>query len=130
LYFDDLAPFHYPNHAPELNVLSIGWLSRDHVFETGAVPFGFVEALQTLVASPVDISRGMHLCDFCPPPPVIVRNGLRFIEPPPEITSNGVIRVRDLEGRTYVAPVLTLHYVRAHAYKPPEAFIRAVLGSR
>jgi hypothetical protein len=42
---------------------------------------------------------------------------------------NGEIRVRALDGRIYVAPVLIYHYVVSHGYLPPGEFIAAVTAT-
>ncbi len=84
--------------------------------------------MRALIAAPVNLFRGAHLCEFCPAPPVVTTpKGLRLIEPPPGTSGNGEIRVVGSGGRTYVAPVMVLHYIDAHAYRPPQAFIEAVL---
>ena len=36
------------------------------------------------------------------------------------------IRVRGLNGEVYASPNLIYHYVQAHHYRPPQAFIDAV----
>jgi hypothetical protein len=46
---------------------------------------------------------------------------------PPDITGNGEIRVWSGDGVIYVAPVLILHYVKVHGYRPPQSFVDAVL---
>jgi hypothetical protein len=62
---------------------------------------------------------GFHVCEFCLQPPEK--------KPPPETTGNGEIRVVDVHGITYVAPVLVLHYVVAHEYLPPPKFTEAAI---
>jgi hypothetical protein len=130
MYFDDLSPYEYDRRPSNPAILNVGWLSRDHAFETGDVPPEFVQAIRRMVASPVNLYRGVHICEFCSPPPVTIRNGLKWIDPPPETAGNGEIRVVDSDGQTYVAPVLVLHYIQEHRYQPPEAFISAVLRQR
>ena len=49
-----------------------------------------------------------------------------MLDPPPGTTGNGEIRVVDVMGTTYVAPVLILHYVAEHGYLPPKEFVDAV----
>ena len=124
MYFQDLSPYQYGRVTPTPNVLSVGWLSGDHPYSSGAVSDAFVEALRHLVAQPVNLYRGRHMCEFCPEPPIITNaNGLRMLSPPEGTTGNGEIRVSDNDGTTYVAPVLVLHYVVAHGYLPPPQFV-------
>jgi hypothetical protein len=42
--------------------------------------------------------------------------------------SSAEIRVASTSGVTYAAPVLILHYVEAHKYLPPAAFVATVIG--
>jgi hypothetical protein len=69
LYFEDLSPYEYDHGQPVGNVVNVGWLSRDHDYESGSVPQEFVAAVRKLVATPVNLYRGVHLCEFCPDPP-------------------------------------------------------------
>jgi hypothetical protein len=128
LYFDDLSPYQYGRAALDAGIVNIGWLSRDHAYETGKVPSEFVAALRALVAAPVNLYRGLHLCEFCPAPPIVTTpKGLQLIEPRPGTAGNGEIRVVGSDGITHVAPVMVLHYIEVHGYRPPDAFIAAVL---
>jgi hypothetical protein len=124
MYYPDLSPYAYFRTEPAESVVNVGWLSRDHGFATGAVPEEFVIALRRLVKAPVNLSRGFHFCELCPPP----AHGLEFLDPISETIGNGEIRVPGDRGRTLVAPVLVLHYVEAHQYQPPAEFIRACVA--
>ena len=59
-----------------------------------------------------------------------VENGERFttyaIKSP---RGSGEIRVRGTDRTAYTAPILIVHYVEAHGYRPPEEFIAAILNS-
>jgi hypothetical protein len=130
MFFADLTPYEYGYEEVRANILNVGWLARGHVFPVGAVSDTFVKVLRRLVASPVNLYRGYHTCEFCPEPPLVVSaSGRRVSNPPGETMGNGEIRVAGSRGRIYVAPVLVAHYVRAHHYLPPEEFIRAVVSS-
>lgn len=126
MYFEDLSPYEYGRRAPNPAIVNIGWLSGDHAYQTGDVPPELLEAVRRLVASPVNLYRGVHTCEFCPSP-ARTPNGAPQWPPVPGTTGNGEIRIRGREGRTYVAPVLVLHYIEAHRYRPPDVFIAAVL---
>jgi hypothetical protein len=123
MYYPDLTPYEYGHTEPSPGVLNIGWLSLDHPFERGAVDGQVVRALQRMIASPVNLSAGFHICDLCPP--------LQGLQPSGRLdgsrTGNGEIRVLGTTGITYVAPVLVVHYITAHGYLPPEEFSEAVL---
>jgi hypothetical protein len=129
MFFADLTPYEYGYEERRSSILNVGWLGRGHAFPVGAVPDDFVDALRRLIASPVNLYRGYHTCEFCPDPPVVVDSeGRRVTGPPGETMGNGEIRVSGSEGEVYVAPVLVAHYVQVHNYLPPEGFIRAVLS--
>jgi len=132
MYFADLTPYRYGcwGPDPDPNVLNVGWLSREHSFDRGQCDDRFVSELARLVAQPVNLFRGSHLCEFCPTPPTVLsQGGIPMLNPPPDTTGNGEIRVLSAEGEgvIYVAPVLILHYVKVHGYRPPQSFVDAVL---
>ena len=130
MYFADLTPYEYGYAMPRSNVLNVGWLARGHVFPTGAVPEALVDALHRLVRSPENLYRGYHNCEFCPDPPVVVDStGMRVVNPPGASMGNGEIHVEGPGGVVFVAPVLVAHYVEVHQYRPPDAFVRAVISA-
>src|SRR5215470_681598 len=105
MYFPDLSPYVYDRGEPRADVLNVGWLSADQPFPTGFPDNRLLLALERLIACPVNLYRGKHLCEFCPKPPLkIIANRLPMIDPPPDTTGNGEIRVLDSSGITYVAP--------------------------
>jgi hypothetical protein len=130
MFFADLTPYEYGYEERRSNVLNVGWLARGHVFPTGPVPDDFVNALRKLIASPDNLYRGYHTCEFCPDPPIVVGpTGQRVHSPPGETMGNGEIRVAGPRGHIYVAPVLIAHYVQRHNYLPPAVFTRAVTAA-
>jgi hypothetical protein len=130
MYFPDLTPYQYGRTEQQPNILNVGWLSAAQPFHFGAPDERFVDALRQLVSSPINLYRGVHICEFCPSPLVkTIPNGGFMIETLPGTTGNGEIRVAAANGITYVAPVLVLHYVVAHKYLPPQEFIDAVTGA-
>ncbi len=119
-YFEDLTPYAYilGKWTEQPVALNVGWLDKSveyldgrHEFEIGPVPLGFTERLAELVEHPVNLCRGWHNC-WCG-----------------HAQGNGEIRVTGADGVVYAAPVLIAHYVTAHGYRPPTAFIDAVLSS-
>jgi hypothetical protein len=109
----------------------VGWLSRDHSFPTATPSESLVSSLANLVSAPVNLYRGIHLCEFCPPPPEkLSPGGIPMLDPPPGTFGNGEIRVCGEDGITFVAPVLVLHYVTVHQYAPPAAFVRAAKSAQ
>jgi hypothetical protein len=128
MHYEDLTPFTYSEVDDRLRALNVGWLGAGHAFPVAPPKADFIEALRKLVASPVKLYRGRHQCEFCPSPPPESRNGLLWITARDEIMGTGEIHVRGDDGATYVAPVLVRHYVEAHQYAPPAAFVRACLA--
>ncbi|MGJ4996042.1 hypothetical protein ACQR0Z_16565 [Bradyrhizobium sp. HKCCYLS3077] len=129
MYFPDLTPYTYGGEL-EPKVLNIGWLSATHPFTTGPRDDQLTDALRQLRGSPVNLYRGYHCCEFCDPPPLLAGpNGMPIVEAPPEILGNGEIRITGPDGTRYAAPVLILHYVTAHGYRPPQPFIEAAIAA-
>jgi hypothetical protein len=113
MHFKDLTPYTYGGSEPSASVLNVGWLARRHSFPVARPAAELVSALNNLVASPVNLFRGKHQCEFCRKPAL----------------GNGEIRVVGVDGVTYVAPVLIRHYVEVHHYAPPDAFVQACLAA-
>jgi len=128
MYFPDLTPYEYGRTEPQPNVLNVGWLSAAHPFSSGTPDERLIAALQRLAASPANLYRGSHLCEFCPRPPTkLSPGGIPMLDPIPGTTGNGEIRVTATNTTTYAAPVLILHYVVAHGYLPPQEFVDAAI---
>jgi len=128
-YYEDLTTFVYGREQPNENILNVGWLSDSEHFHKGKVSNDFLSALKVLVENPVNLYRGVHHCEFCPPPiyePIPNRIVSRIVRDCPN--GNGEIRIQ-YKDKTFVAPVLVYHYVTEHNYKPPSEFIQAVLDS-
>jgi hypothetical protein len=129
-FYRDLTRYEYARAEPQPNILNVGWLSLEHSFPQSAPDSRFVDVLRRLVASPTNLFRGSHLCEFCPPPPrKLSAGGMPMLDPRPGTTGNGEIRVQGADGVTFVAPVLILHYVTEHHYSPAPQFVDAVLRS-
>jgi hypothetical protein len=129
MYFPDLTPYEYDRRERRANVLNVGWLAEGHPFSTGAADGRLVAALQQLVASPTNLYRGWHFCEFCPSPMKMSPGGIPVLDLLPGTTGNGEIRVTATNRITYVAPVLILHYVVAHGYLPPQEFVEAAINA-
>ena len=114
MYYPDLSPYAYSSKIA--GALNIGWLDPAHPFPQGPTPDGFAAALAAFCAAEHRVNRTqrVHRCALCTPPAAIDDLG------------SAEIRVVG-EGQVFAAPDLIGHYVAAHAYRPPEAFVRAVL---
>ena len=125
-YYADLSPYEFTfQDAPALNV---GWLDTVHPFPTGDVAADVVDALIRHAASPVNVTRGVHDCEFCD------------VESPLTVwTAGGSVRAllgfSEIQligtgGIRYAAPTLIVHYVTAHGYLPPIEFLDALMSSQ
>jgi hypothetical protein len=93
-------------------VRAVGWLSAQHEFTKGQVAHRALDALHVLVSEgycPVALA-GPHLCELC--------SGVRE-------SANVLVPSGDL---LYAAPAMVVHYIEAHAYQPPPAFIDAIIA--
>ena len=124
-YIPDLTPFAGGggDAAIGLEPLAIGWLRRGKPFETGKVPAAFPQ----------------RLLAFCLPDNLVSLFG----RPLPCGLENHPVEATHWDGRSvapglgeirvigdeeiFAAPDLIYHYVTAHRYRPPDAFIEAVL---
>ncbi|GEM_PF-3208049 len=127
VYFPDLSPYSYGKGIVEVGVYNVGWLSSARDYPQGPCPEGFLARIDQRAQSPVNLFRGSHLCEFCPPPETEIRNGMEIIKPLTERMGDGEIRVVGRDGAVYAAPVMIAHYIREHGYLPPRQFIDAVL---
>lgn len=128
-YYPDLLPYEYAPSQGDMR--NVGWLSRDHEYSRGAVPLAFAHELDLICNSPVDVTRGRHVCELCAPPSDIIAAAPKYEEVWEMFHSgNGEIRVCDAAGVTYCAPAMVIHYVAEHQYQPPAEFIEAVLYQR
>jgi hypothetical protein len=113
VYFPDLTPYQfveaYQDSEPDWTRAHVGWLDTEHPFPTAKPSLELVNALHQLVQHPVRIRRGFHECAFCH-------------------NAQGCAEI-DVVGRSiiYAAPILIAHYVQTHHYRPPEAFVDAVI---
>jgi hypothetical protein len=116
---------------PRLTLLAVGWLEPGHLYDKGPVDEAFFARLIELLVDPWQpfAAGGRHRCGFC-----------RFTGGPVTVTysmgtgqgSSIAVGVSNLfvpgDGVLYMAPSLVAHYIDAHEYRPPRAFVDAVLA--
>jgi hypothetical protein len=137
-YFSDHSPYAY-GHGSHPGVVHVGWLDNIRPYPKGTVDARLIEKMKLLASTPVELYRGKHICELCVEPPDLVKttqpnrvvldpncSWARWVN---QRSSNGEIRVSG-EGIIFAAPVLIVHYIEAHNYLPPTAFLRAVEGAR
>ncbi|WNG39934.1 hypothetical protein F0U61_44330 [Archangium violaceum] len=112
MYFPDMGEQCQVGQGPE--VRAVGWLDIEHPYTQGTVEPAFLEALQRHVKTawaPV-VAAGPHFCQFCREKPW---GGAYNVWIPSE-------------RYLFIAPELIVHYITDHGYRPPDAFIEAVLA--
>lgn len=122
-YFPDLSPYSYSPSVQEM--LNIGWLAREHPYNTGDAPDGLLTSLVSMAHDPINMQRGMHFCELCPEFQTARSNTSRghlFL-------GSGEIRVAGRRRITYVSPVMIIHYIEQRDYLPPAEFCAAALAS-
>ena len=138
MFYPDLSPYCYDelDEGDEEGVaLNVGWLTLSESFVSASAPPGLLERLRLLSETPVNLTRGEHLCEFCVSelrsPDVGPRSDAEVIAKLRERNGfgNGEIRVEGDEDVVFYAPTLIVHYVEMHKYCPPPAFINAVMGT-
>lgn len=107
-----------------VEVTAVGWLDPSQPHTRGSVAPAFFAALVALAANPWQrcASAGRHACAFC-----------RFTGGPGSLHHDGVtiaLGAAELwipsDTALFWAPVSIVHYVDAHGYRPPDAFVDAV----
>lgn len=131
-YFADGSPYEY--NALEGPAVNVGWLDQDFDFPKGPVPREFIAVLTELCRSGVLAMRGTHYCNLCLPRQQW--SGYESLTPAKVESATGdfyvgnaEIRVAGPDGITFAAPNMIIHYVIEHGYRPPDAFVAAVLSS-
>jgi HEAT repeats len=124
----DLTPYQYsplqldlggPEVCRDAPPLCVGWLNVDHPFPMGPVPDDAAARLAELVEySHIDTLRRPYFCD------------LRGCSREDGRSRRSEIRLRAPDGTKFVAPGMIHHYITAHGYRPPDAFIAAVMSNR
>jgi len=124
MYYKDLTLYKYGHRYPDS--LNIGWLEKGHEFPTGNFPEK-EEVLKILKSMEIlNMYKGWHSCDYCNPYEKTKDGRTLIIK---DRNGNGEYHV-SLNGQKYQAPILIVHYIESHNYKPPQEFIDAVLNSK
>jgi len=126
-YFRDLTPYIYFLNAPMRGtILNVGWLDAGQPFETGELPGPWLDRLWGYCEVCVTPTRGLHRCPFCEPTSMGLDEYIREHGGKRLLLGSAEIRAFSSDGRIFAAPNLIFHYVEAHKYRPPEAFVEAV----
>jgi hypothetical protein len=106
MYFKDLD---IENRAFNVQLIKIGWLDNEHVFNIGPIPKKFIDKLKKI--KPNVRSFGYHKCPFCNE-----KQG----------SNRYVLKIEDTL-QCYDAPDMIIHYIEDHNYLPPQEFIDHIL---
>jgi hypothetical protein len=127
-HFPDLSPYAY-GYGDDPGVVHV------HPFPKGSVESRLIEKMKLLAEKPVELYRGVHVCELCVAPPdlektimancVVIDPNCSWAKWVSQRSSNGEIRVVD-GGVTFAAPVLIVHYIEEHCYLPPAQFLKAI----
>jgi hypothetical protein len=118
MYFSDLSSYSYMLPWPLDSVLNVGWLDEKHPYQTGRVDSVVVDKLRWLAREhAVRRTRGLHQCPFC-----AYKGHEPNVNRPLGMAEVWVPRA----GGFFAAPELVIHYIQAHGYCPPDAFLNAV----
>lgn len=113
-FYKDLEPCTYFRRRPFRSLLAAGWLSGGEDYAQGEIRPEEKARLCALLPGCWDPFgpnyRGQHTCELCSE-----ARGQRNLFVP-------------ADGLIFVAPELVRHYVDAHGYLPPRAFLDAVLA--
>lgn len=124
-YFPDLAPCQYFDFGQADKIRAVGWLDGVHPFSTGPIDNDLLLRLFLLFESPWQpvMFMGYHTCELCTNPDTaltpVMFEGRRLRVGVHNLFIPG-------DGLIYVAPSMILHYMLAHAYRPPDEFAAAV----
>ncbi|MEU0556388.1 hypothetical protein [Dactylosporangium sp. NPDC006015] len=108
--YPDLSPYEY--YEFPLPMRNVGWLGPSF---TPRPPAPDVDPRPLRAASRArsNVMLGWHDCPWCPGT-TAPHDG------------NGEYHYYAHDGEVYAAPVMLLHYVEVHGYRPPEQFLQAL----
>lgn len=130
--FADYTPWQASERPLEGRAIQcIGWLDRETPFSTGSTPELFhkrlvdhcIHGIFHVLLSPAHCS----LCAEDPTPLVWPYDRIWPYDKPNQPWINGQIFVTS-GAVIYTAPTRILHYIDEHGYRPPDAFIEAVIN--
>lgn len=117
-YYPDLSTECMVEAGP--NVRAVGWLDPAFPHTTGPVPQEFLVKLSIHCANPYEplSCMGWHECEF-----------LNAQSAQCKVTGIRNVWIPGRNDLLYVAPVMIVHYIEAHGYRPPDEFIQAVMDA-
>jgi hypothetical protein len=123
-YYPDLSDYEYHRKAHDRpGTKNVGWLAAGHVFDMEPASEALLDRLWRYCNVSVAQMRGWHDCELCPGKRVTHAEykGEKLL------LGTSEIRVFAEDGDIFAAPTLIFHYVQYHHYRPPEAFVVALM---
>ncbi|GAA1514031.1 hypothetical protein GCM10009827_030870 [Dactylosporangium maewongense] len=108
--YPDLSPYEY--YEFPLPMRNVGWLGPSFIPRPPA-PDVDPRPLRAASRARSNVMLGWHDCPWCPGT-TAPHDG------------NGEYHYYAHDGEVYAAPVMLLHYVEVHGYRPPEQFLQAL----
>ena len=124
-YFKDLDDYSYFDEAGQVASKCVGWLEKGMAYDIGEISEEVLDRVWEYCQVSLMQSRGTHICELCDDGQGWTgnRNGVKLQ------LGSAEIRVFGEGGTIYAAPDLIYHYMRDHHYRPPEAFLEALMRS-
>lgn len=152
MYYEDLSKYSYYKPvertekvrvyfdiavSDEITLLNVGWLDDATIpFRQGTLDPRAIDQVATLCLTRQGMMRGFHVCRLCDETSLPCRGMMtEFHEGRQIAVGNGEVWFRGLPQRgavnavtVYIAPTMLLHYIKKHAYLPPDEAIEALLS--
>lgn len=128
MYYPDLTPYEYEISGTLEDVLNIGWLSKEHSFQTGVVEDSIIEKLKNMIVKYriTNQMRGTHECDLCSHKDPYTDTYLWFGDGKRRLLGSAELWIPSSTGIVYAAPDMIYHYITEHYYYPPNEFLMAL----
>lgn len=135
MFFKDHSIYNHYVEKPIYQILNIGWLSSQHSYSSGKVKPYLIKKLKEILLSKnisdykfnrIRCNSPCQICGKCVE--------LAFYDPNKQQTTNILLGFCEIlipslhNGIFYASPALIFHYIQEHDYKPPQAYIDAVLA--
>jgi hypothetical protein len=120
--FHDLSPYVYRQDYARPRTRNVGWLGSDDLFQKAVPNERDLDLLWAFCKVSVAQTRGVHPCELGDGK-ISYRAGRKGET---LLLGTSEIRVFSPDGDIFAAPTMLYHYVCAHSYNPPPAFLKAL----
>lgn len=132
MFYEDLSNYEYFFSDDSGKFKNVGWLEKNKAFTKGDVSFEFIERLKKLFfgtnsySTEANLIRGpSHCCNLCGQNEIALSlNGET------KTLGSSEIWIPSEDGELiFVSPSMIIHYIEVHDYRPPTAFMNAVMNA-